>query len=312
MLATPNRSALILGYWIVAFVRAAITLAIVTAIGLLAGMDMLGSATEIIGIYALAAIVNLAGALFAAGVALRFRSLQATPLMMVPTFLFLFLAPVYVPRDLLAGWVGAVSRYDPLTHVMESARDLLAGQPADFSAPRIASGGRADARLRDPRPAQGRGASSPSSIRDPQRLVEFVDPHQCCGKGDALFSPAPRSGGRPGASHRGEPRAELVPVARDQAVGRGRWLPGRARRRPRERRLRPGSPRSSGLERRAAERSSPSSTRCHEAEPLLLRHPGQQPPSLFALDRHRAQPARWRSQASNFARAQRQKPQSWS
>jgi ABC-2 type transport system permease protein len=134
LLATTHRSALLLGYWIVAFVRAAITLAIVTAIGLAAGMNMLGSPTEIVGIYTLAAIVNLAGALFAAGIALRFRSLQATPLMMVPTFLLLFLAPVYVPRDLLTGWVGAVSPYDPLTHVMESARDLIAGQPADFAA----------------------------------------------------------------------------------------------------------------------------------------------------------------------------------
>ena len=134
LLATPHRSALILGYWIVAFVRAAITLAVVTAIGLLAGMELLASATEVVGIYTLAAIVNLAGALFAAGVALRFRSLQATPLMMVPTFLLLFLAPVYVPRELLAGWVGTVSPYDPITHVMESARDLIAGQPADFLA----------------------------------------------------------------------------------------------------------------------------------------------------------------------------------
>ena len=54
--------------------------------------------------------------------------------MMVPVFLLLFLAPVYVPRELLAGWVGAVSDYDPLTHIMETGRELLAGQPADFLA----------------------------------------------------------------------------------------------------------------------------------------------------------------------------------
>jgi ABC-2 type transport system permease protein len=52
----------------------------------------------------------------------------------VPVFLLLFLAPVYVPRDLLGGWVHAVSGFDPVTHVMESGRDLLAGQPADFLA----------------------------------------------------------------------------------------------------------------------------------------------------------------------------------
>jgi len=134
LLATPHRSALIVGYGIVALVRAAITLGVVTAIGLAAGMNVLGSGVDLVGMYGLAAIVNVAGTLFAAGVALRFRSLQATPLMMVPTFLFLFLAPVYVPRDLLAGWVGAVSDYDPATHIMETGRELLAGQPADFLA----------------------------------------------------------------------------------------------------------------------------------------------------------------------------------
>jgi ABC-2 type transport system permease protein len=132
LLATPHRTALILGYGIVSLVRAAITLAVVTAVGLAAGMEVLGSATDIVALYGLAVIVNIAGTLFAAGVALRFRSLQATPLMMVPTFLFLFLAPVYVPRDLLGGWVHTVSAFDPATPIMETIRDLLAGQPADF------------------------------------------------------------------------------------------------------------------------------------------------------------------------------------
>jgi ABC-2 type transport system permease protein len=132
LLATPHRSALILGYGIVSMVRAAITLTVITAVGLAAGMEVLGSASEIVGLYTLAAIVNIAGTLFAAGVALRFRSLQATPLMMVPTFLFLFLAPVYVPRELLGGWVHTVSPFDPATPIMETVRDLLAGQPADL------------------------------------------------------------------------------------------------------------------------------------------------------------------------------------
>ncbi|MDP9189416.1 MAG: ABC transporter permease [Actinomycetota bacterium] len=132
LLATPHRSALLLGYGLVALVRAAITFAVLTVIGVLAGMTISGSPLELLGLYGLAFIVNMAGTLFAAGVALRFRSLQATPLMQVPVFLFLFLAPVYVPRELLTGWVHTVSAFDPATAVMESGRDLLAGQPADF------------------------------------------------------------------------------------------------------------------------------------------------------------------------------------
>ena len=134
LLATPNRSALIVGYWLVSVVRAAITIAIVTAIGLIAGMNIIGGPLDLVALYSLAFLVNIAGTLFSAGVALRFRSLQATPLMMTPTFLFLFLAPVYVPRNLLAGWVGVVSDYDPITHVMEAGRELIAGQEADFFA----------------------------------------------------------------------------------------------------------------------------------------------------------------------------------
>ncbi len=131
MLATPNRSALIAGYGVVALTRALITFGVVTAIAVIAGMDIGGGPAELAAMYGLAAIVNVAGVLFAAGVALRFRSLQATPLMQVPVFLFLFLAPVYVPRELLTGWVEAVSGFDPATHIMETGRELLAGQPAD-------------------------------------------------------------------------------------------------------------------------------------------------------------------------------------
>jgi ABC-2 type transport system permease protein len=131
MLATPNRSALIFGYGIVSVTRAVITFGAITAIAVIAGMDIGGSPAELAAMYGLATIVNIAGILFAAGVALRFRSLQATPLMQVPVFLFLFLAPVYVPRELLTGWVEAVSGFDPATHIMETGRELLAGQSAD-------------------------------------------------------------------------------------------------------------------------------------------------------------------------------------
>ena len=84
LLATPHRSALILGYGIVALFRATITIGVVTLVGLAVGMNIDGGGLDVFGMYALAAIINITGLLFAAGVALRFRSLQATPLMQVP------------------------------------------------------------------------------------------------------------------------------------------------------------------------------------------------------------------------------------
>ena len=132
MLATPHRSAIIAGYGAAAFFRAALTLVVLTGIALAVGANFDGDAIQIAGLYGLALLVNLVGTLLSAGVALRFRSLQSTPLMQMPVFLLLMLTPVFAPRELLSGWVHTVSSWDPLTAIIESGRNLLAGQPADF------------------------------------------------------------------------------------------------------------------------------------------------------------------------------------
>ena len=57
----------------------------------------------------LALLVNTAATLFGSGVAMRLRTMQAGPAMQVPVFLFLFIAPVWLPYDLLTGWVHAAA-----------------------------------------------------------------------------------------------------------------------------------------------------------------------------------------------------------
>ena len=67
------------------------------------------------GLVGLALIVNVAFFLFAAGMMTRMRTLQAAPAMQLPVFLILMTAPVYVPRDLLQGWIETVSQVNPAT-----------------------------------------------------------------------------------------------------------------------------------------------------------------------------------------------------
>jgi ABC-2 type transport system permease protein len=57
--------------------------------------------------------------------------MQAGPLIQLPAFLILFLAPVWVPFDLLTGWVKAAASVNPITLVMESIRGFLTGDPTD-------------------------------------------------------------------------------------------------------------------------------------------------------------------------------------
>jgi ABC-type polysaccharide/polyol phosphate export permease len=59
----------------------------------------------------------------------RMRTLQAAPAMQLPVFLILMTAPVYVPRNLLQGWIETASKFNPMTAVVESGRGLMAGDP---------------------------------------------------------------------------------------------------------------------------------------------------------------------------------------
>jgi ABC-2 type transport system permease protein len=134
LLATRHRTSIILGYAITAVVRVFVTWAVVTTVALLAGMEVGGSAADIVALYLLSLTVNVIALLFASGIALRLRTLQAGPLMQFPIFMLLFMAPVYVPQELLAGWVSHVASVNPMTLILNTNRELLAGQPAEILA----------------------------------------------------------------------------------------------------------------------------------------------------------------------------------
>jgi ABC-2 type transport system permease protein len=132
MLAAPHRGAILAGYGLSALVRAFAVWGLLFAIALATGMRVEGDGVDIVGLLGLAALVNAAAAMWSAGIALRFRSIQAGPLMQTPTFLILFLAPVYVPLALLKGWIHTVATVNPLTALVQAERSLLAGRPENI------------------------------------------------------------------------------------------------------------------------------------------------------------------------------------
>jgi ABC-2 type transport system permease protein len=127
LLAVPNRLAIIAGYSLSALLRATFTIALLFAVALITGMSVSGGGIDVFGLVCLALLINLACGLFSAGVALRFRSIQAGPLMQTPVFLILFLAPVYVPLSLLKGWIHGVASFNPATAFLEAGRGLISG-----------------------------------------------------------------------------------------------------------------------------------------------------------------------------------------
>jgi ABC-2 type transport system permease protein len=129
LLAAPQRSGIVAGYALGALGRWLITGTVVTIAGLIAGMNVDGHGIQLFGLLGLGLGMNLAAALWAIGIAMFLRTEQAGPLIQMPVFVALFLAPVYVPLPLLTGWVHAISRLNPITAVIEAGRGLFAGTP---------------------------------------------------------------------------------------------------------------------------------------------------------------------------------------
>lgn len=141
LLAAPERRAILGGYALVAIGRAVFVWLVLTAVALVVGIEIGGGPVDLVGLYGLAALLNVAALAWAAGIALRFRSLQAGPLMQTPVFLIIFMAPVYVPYDLLVGWIKAVATVNPITPIIEAGRGFVAGASVDALAAFVAAAG---------------------------------------------------------------------------------------------------------------------------------------------------------------------------
>ena len=131
LLSAPRRSGIIAGYGIGAIARWFVTGSVVTVAALVAGMDVPGNASELVGLVGLGIGANIVAGLWGCGVAMFLRTEQAGALIQMPVFVIIFLAPIYVPLSLLTGWIHSVARVNPATFVLEAGRGLLAGAPVD-------------------------------------------------------------------------------------------------------------------------------------------------------------------------------------
>ena len=159
LLAAPNRSGIVLGYALAALARWTVTATVLTVVALIFGMNVFGGAVDVVGMYTLALLINVAGLLWACGIAMRFRTIQAGPIMQMPVFLILFFAPVYVPLALLTGWIETAATLNPLTYVLEATRSMLAGDEIHVISAFVIAVGLVSVftALVAARPAQGRG-----------------------------------------------------------------------------------------------------------------------------------------------------------
>jgi ABC-2 type transport system permease protein len=127
MLAAPDRRGIILGYTLASLARGTLTGLLTTVVALLFGMRV--GVPNLAGVVMLAVLVNIAATLFGAGVAMLMRTQQAGPVIRTPIFLVIFLAPVFVPLNLLEGWIHTLAMFNPFTAILNAGRGFLVGDP---------------------------------------------------------------------------------------------------------------------------------------------------------------------------------------
>lgn len=129
LLSAPRRSGISAGYAVGALLRWIIAGTVVTFAALVAGMNVDGTATDLVGLLGLGIVFNFVAALWGCGLAMFLRTERAGALIQMPVFVLLFLAPVYVPLSLLTGWIHDAAALNPATVVLEAGRGLLAASP---------------------------------------------------------------------------------------------------------------------------------------------------------------------------------------
>jgi ABC-2 type transport system permease protein len=123
LLTSPApRFLLLAGPVLAAMTRAAVPTTVILLTGLALGSGLSGGIPGLIALYVAAVWFCMIASLWGSSMALRARSQQVGPLIQNGVFLAVFLSTAYTPIGLLDGWLGTFATYNPVTYVLEMAR----------------------------------------------------------------------------------------------------------------------------------------------------------------------------------------------
>lgn len=122
LVAPVARPVLVAGPILGGVTRSLVPTTAVLVVGLALGAELPGGILGLVALYAAATGFCAVAGLWGVFMALSFRTQQAGPLMQQGVFLAVFLSTAYTPQALLRGWLSRVADLNPLTYVLELAR----------------------------------------------------------------------------------------------------------------------------------------------------------------------------------------------
>jgi ABC-2 type transport system permease protein len=128
LLSPAPRSALVAGPLIAGVLRSTFPLTLLLITAFLADANLPGGALGIVTLAAASLGIGLIGGAWSLGLSLRFKTMQAAPLMQMGVFLSVFLSTAQMPLHLISGWLHDVARVNPMTNVLALAREGFLGE----------------------------------------------------------------------------------------------------------------------------------------------------------------------------------------
>ena len=127
LLVSPApRPVLLAGLVISASLRSLIPATLLIVVGLALGAHWPGISGLAIATFMVMGMGTVA-ALWGCGLALKFKSQSAAPLMQAGMFVLVLTTTSYAPLALLTGWLHTVAKYNPATQIIEAARQGFVG-----------------------------------------------------------------------------------------------------------------------------------------------------------------------------------------
>jgi ABC-2 type transport system permease protein len=127
LLVPAPRATLLAGLVSSAALRALLPSATVFAVGLALGVHWPGLLGALLAFLLVMGTATALG-FYAVTLALRFRTQQAAPLMQMGSFVAVLFTTAYAPEQLLQGWLHAIATVNPVTYILEGARQGFVGE----------------------------------------------------------------------------------------------------------------------------------------------------------------------------------------
>ena len=127
LLAAPApRPVLLAGLVLSASLRSLLPATFLLIVGFIVGVQWPGLVGLLLTLFLVMGMAVVA-ATWGTSLAFRFRTQSAAPLMQIGMLLAVLTTTAYAPQSLLTGWLQTVAKYNPVTQVVEAARQGFVG-----------------------------------------------------------------------------------------------------------------------------------------------------------------------------------------